>query len=99
MALARSGVSYSIYVEKNPNNYTMMFIPPVGEDVAHEHVHPDPAVVYRAAVGGEIHRGIAGVPVHPHHDRAATPTRPYTNLPREGASSCESSSLSLITEL
>lgn len=49
----------------------------LGEDVAYEHVHHNPAVVYCALVGGEVHCGIPGVPLHPHHDRAAAQTHPY----------------------
>ena len=51
-----------------------------GEDVAYEHVHPHPAGVHRGSVGSEVHGGLAGVPLRPHHDGAAAPPHPLPDL-------------------
>ncbi|XP_030283731.1 anion exchange protein 3 isoform X2 [Sparus aurata] len=52
----------------------------VGEDMAHEHVHPDAAGVHRGPVGSQVHRGLPGVPLRPHHDGAAAPPHPVQDL-------------------
>ena len=52
----------------------------VGEDLAYEHVHHHPASVYSSAVGGEVHCGISGLPLHPHHDCPTPQTHPHQNL-------------------
>lgn len=51
-----------------------------GEDMAHEHVHPDAAGVHRGPVGSQVHRGLPGVPLRPHHDGAAAPPHPLQDL-------------------
>lgn len=55
-------------------------VSPAGEDMAHEHVHAGAAAVHRGAVGGEVHRGLAGLPLRPHHDGAAAPPHPLQGL-------------------
>lgn len=52
----------------------------LGEDMAYEHVHHNSAVVYCTLVGGKVHCGIPGFPLHPHHDRAAAQTHSYKDL-------------------
>lgn len=52
----------------------------LGEDMADEYVHPDPAGVHRRAVGREVHHGVSGVPLHPHHDGAAAPPHPVQDF-------------------
>lgn len=49
----------------------------LGEDMAYEPVHYNPAVVYCTLVGGEVYCGVPGFPLYPHHDRAAAQTHPY----------------------
>lgn len=52
----------------------------LGEDMAYEHVHPDAAGVHRGSVGSEVHRGLPGVPLRPHHDGAAAPPHPLQDF-------------------
>lgn len=63
-----------------------------GKDMAYEHVHYNPAVVYCTLVGGEVHCGVPGFPLYPYHDRASAQTHPYQDLWGKGAGSCESHS-------
>jgi len=53
--------------------------------MAHEHVHHHPAGVHCGSVGSEVHRGLAGVPLRPHHDGAASPPHPLEDLRGTGA--------------
>lgn len=48
--------------------------------MADEYVHPDPAGVHHCTVGREVHHGIPGVPLHPHHDGAAAPPHPVQDF-------------------
>lgn len=48
--------------------------------MADEYVHPDPAGVHRCTVGREVHYGVTGVPLHPHHDGAAAPPHPLQDF-------------------
>lgn len=45
----------------------------LGEDMADEYVHPGAAGMHCCTLGREVHHGIPGIPLHPHHDRAAAP--------------------------
>lgn len=58
-----------------------------GEDMAHEHVHHDTAVVHRGPLDCQVHRGLVGVPLRPHHDGAAASPRPPQDFRRTGAPS------------
>lgn len=48
--------------------------------MAHEHVHPDAAGMHRGTVGSEVHRGLPGIPLRPHHDCAAAPPHPLQDF-------------------
>lgn len=52
----------------------------LGEDMADEYVHPGTAGMHRCSVGCEVHHGIPGVPLHPHHDRAASTPHPVQDF-------------------
>ncbi len=39
--------------------------------MAYEHVHHHSVVVYRPAVGGEVDCSLAGLSLHPNHDRTS----------------------------
>lgn len=67
----------SIFVTKP--HFTCTTFPHVslGENMAYEHVHNNPAVMYCALVGGEVYCGIPGFPLYSHHDSAAAQTHPY----------------------
>lgn len=58
-----------------------------GEDVAYEHVHHDAAGVHRGPVDRQVHRGLLGLPLRPHHDGAVASRRPPQDLRRTGAQS------------
>lgn len=52
----------------------------LGEDMAYEHVHHYPADVHRGSVGSEVHCGLAGIPLRPHHDGASAPPHPLQDF-------------------
>lgn len=54
---------------------------PLGEDLENEPVHMHPASLHCAAVGGEIHCGIAGFPICPDHDSPPATIPAATFLP------------------
>lgn len=56
-----------------------------GEDMAHEHVHHDTAVVHRGPLDRQVHRGLVGVSLRPHHDGAAASPCPPQDFRRTGA--------------
>lgn len=58
-----------------------------GEDVAYEHVHHDAARVHCGPVDRQVHRGLVGVPLRPHHDGASASPRSPKDLYRTGAPS------------
>lgn len=58
-----------------------------GEDMAYEHVHHDAAGVHRGPVDRQVHRGLLGLPLRPHHDGAVASRRPPQDLRRTGAQS------------
>lgn len=51
-----------------------------GEDVADEHVHHHSAAVHCGSVGSQVHRGLPGVPLRPHHDGATASPHPLEDL-------------------
>lgn len=55
--------------------------------MAYEHVHHDTAGVYRGLVDRQVHRGLLGLPLCPHHDGAAASPRPPQDLRGTGAPS------------
>ncbi|XP_044293961.1 anion exchange protein 3 isoform X2 [Varanus komodoensis] len=55
----------------------------VGEDMANEPLHMHPVSLHCAAVGGEIHSGIASFPICPDHDGPSATIPAATFLPRE----------------
>lgn len=48
--------------------------------MAYEPVHHDAAGVHRGPVDCQVHRGLIGVPLRPHHDGAAAPPRSPKDL-------------------
>lgn len=52
----------------------------LGKDMADEYVYPGAAGVYCCALGRQVHHSIPGVPLHPHHDRAAAPPHPVQDF-------------------
>lgn len=51
-----------------------------GKDVADEHVYHHSAGVHCGSVGSEVHCGLPGIPLRPHHDSAAAPPHPLKDL-------------------
>lgn len=48
--------------------------------MAYEYVHPDAAGVHSGSMGSEVHCGLPGIPLCPHHDSAAAPAHPLQDF-------------------